>query len=230
MAKFEHSLSGRILFAPDGQSVFALEHLAFAQPNKPTEFAIYRFDLKAKKKEKLDLPADHQLADITPDGKALLTTVFTRPDGKLHATPHRVPLDTLKPEPLTKQSLRAIQFSPDGKRFVAIKYLDPNDGWKQGLTIVDMKDGKESPVRLEDDTFTIWHAAWAPDGKKLVVHRIVKLGEEKADNLPPPVGGKAPNAVIVQWPEVTVRNLDGSEPKRLLETKQETHIFGVDWR
>lgn len=232
VAKFEHSQSGRILFAPDGQSVFALEQLADAQPNKPTEHAIYKFDLKAKKKEKLDLPADHQLADITPDGKALLTTVFTRPDGKMHATPHLVPLDTLKPEPLTKQSVRAIQFSPDGKRFVGIKYLDPKDGWKQGLTVVDVKDGKESPVKLEDDTFTIWHAAWAPDGKKLVVHRVVKLGEEKAKD-PPPVpvgGGKVPDTVIVQWSEVAVRNLDGSEPKRMLETKRETHIFGIDWR
>lgn len=232
VARFEHNLSGRILFAPDGQSVFALEQLASAQRNKPTEFVIYRFDLKAKTKVKLDLPADHQLADISPDGKALLTTTFDKPDGKFWATPHRVPLDTLKPEPLTKTSIRAIQFSPDGKRFVGIKYLDPNDGWKQGLTVVDVKDGKDSPVKLEDDTFLIRQAAWSADGKKLVVHRIVKLGEEKATGPQPiPVGGgKVPDTILVQLSEVAVRNLDGSEPKRVLETKRETHIFGVDWQ
>jgi RNA polymerase sigma factor (sigma-70 family) len=233
IARFEHNLSGRILFAPDGQSVYALEHSDYSQQNKPSpEFTIHRFDLKAKKKEKLNLPADHQLADITPDGKALLTTVFTRPDGKLHATPYRVPLDTLKPEPLSKSSIRAERFSPDGKRFVGFKYLDPNDGWKQGLTVVDVKDGKDSPVKLEDDTFRIINAAWSADGKKLVVHRIVKLGEEKATGPQPiPVGGgKVPDTILVQLSEVAVRNLDGSEPKRVLETKRETHIFGIDWR
>ena len=232
VAEFEHSLSGRIVFAPDGQSLFALEQLASAQPNKPTEFVIYKFDLKAKTKEKLDLPGNHQLSDISPDGKALLTTTFAPPGEKYQATPHRVPLDTLKPEPLTKTSIRAIQFSPDGKRFVGIKYLDPNNAWKQGLTVVDVKDGKDAEVKLGDDTFTIWRAAWSPDGKKLIVHRVVKLGEEKAKGPQPiPVGGgKLPDTVIIQQPEVAVRNLDGSDPKPLLELKLETHVFGLDWR
>jgi WD40 repeat protein len=233
VAKFDHKLSNRILFAPDGQSLYATEQSDYYSDRvKEVTHTTYRFDMKTKKKEKFDLPAGHQLADVSPDGKALLTNTFTTSaGGSFLATPHRLPLDTLKPEPLSKASIRAIQFSPDGRRFLGSKYTDPNNSTKQELAVVDVKDGTATAVKLEEDTEFVWHAAWSPDGKRLVVNRVVKLGEEKADGLlPPPVGGKAPDTVVVRKREVAIRNLDGSDPKPLLETKRETHIFGIDWR
>ena len=216
IAKFEHKHANRILFTPDGQILYTMEQSEpYSQQAKEVTFAVYRIDLKTKKKVKLNLLAEHHLADISPDGKTLLTTMFAATDGKFQAIPHRVPLDTLKPEPLTKISIRSIQFSPDGRRFIGSKYVEPMNPGRQELAVVDLKDGKDAAVKLDGETLMVWGAAWAPDGKRLVVNRTVILGNEKAKGpLPIPVGGgKQPDEVLIQKIEVTIRNLDGSDPR-----------------
>ncbi len=229
--------SGGIVFAPDGQSLYVNESPE-PGPGKLEPVTVSRFDLKTLKKEKVAVPAMHSVADISADGKTLLTNHFSSDKGNLQVIPHRVPLDTLKAEPLSKSSIRAFQFSPDGSRVLAAKIPDGKNPWKQELVILNLKDGKETPVTLDGEAQTLWGAAWSRDGKKLLVNRLVATGEAVPQLVPqpiPPGGGAAPPPVMLQVrpnkPELTIRNLDGSEPKPLLaELKANSNVFGLDWK
>jgi RNA polymerase sigma factor (sigma-70 family) len=232
LLKVEKVRSGGSVFAPDGNSLY-MNDLSEPDPAKGfRESTLYRLDLKTGKKEKLDLPADHHVTDVSPDGKTLLTVSFKpRVKGEFHTATHLVPLATLKPELVSKACVGCNRFSPDGNRVIGRKTIDPKNAWKMELVVLDVNDGKESAVKLEDDTEIVWNAAWSPDARKLLVHRQVLLAGEKA-SVPAPAG--APPGALVEGPrtrhEVAIRNPNGSAPKPLVETKRETHIFGIDWR
>lgn len=232
LLKVEDIRGGGLVFAPDGKTAY-LNELAPSDPKKPVrENTISRFDLKTQKKEKLDLPPDHRVTDVSPDGKTLLT-VSNAPKvpGEPYSTTYLVPLDTLKPKEVSKASVGCNRFSPDGLQAIGRKSPNPKEVWKMEVAIVEMKDGKESAAKLEDDTEIIWNTAWAPDGKRILVQRNVLLPGEKQ---PPPPPKAAPPGAVVESPktkpEVAIRNLDGSDPKPVAEFPKDTHIFGIDWR
>jgi len=235
LVKLEDVPSGGCVFAPDGNSLYVNE-LAEPDPAKVgRENTVYRIDLNTLKKVKIDLPADKMVMDLSPDGKTLLTNSSTPVvKGEYHVAPYLVPLATLKPELLSKACVGCTKFSPDGKKVLGCKFLDPKDTSKQELVILDVATGKETAVKLGEDTLFIWNAAWSPDGTKLVVQRDVITGGAKpprpAAPVPVPVGGGAIQQLPEYKPEVTVRNLDGSNPKPLLELKGQVHIFGLDWK
>ncbi len=234
LVKLEGIHSGGCVFAPDGNSLYVNE-LAEPDPAKEgRENAVHRFDLKTLKKAKIDLPADQMVMDLSPDGKTLLTNSSTPVvKGEYHVAPYLVPLATLKPELLSKACVGGTKFSPDGKKVLGHKFLDPKDTSKQELVILDVATGKETVVKLGEDTLFIRNAAWSPDGMKLVVQRDVITGAARPPGPAAPVpvgGGGAIRQLPEHKPEVTVRKLDGSDPKPLLELKGQVHIFGLDWK
>lgn len=225
LVKLEKIRSVGYVFAPDAYSLYLNERPEPDPTNETQEATVYRLDLKTMKKEKIDVPPGHYLMDISPDGKTFLT-VSDKPKvkGEYNAASYLVPLAALdKPRLLSEACVGCSKFSPDGTRVLGRKFLDPS---KQELVILDVKDGKESVVKLGEDTYLIWNAGWSPDGKKLVVHRDVLLPGAK-----PPMPAGPPGLIIApaHKPEVAIRELDGSSP-RVLETKGQAHIFGIDWR
>jgi dipeptidyl aminopeptidase/acylaminoacyl peptidase len=224
--------SGGIVFAPDGNSVY------FNTAPEPTanpveQVTVYRFDLKTQKKEEVKVPAGHTLVDISPDGKTLLTNDYAKKNEAYNSTPYLVPLDTLKATPLSTACVRALRFSPDGTRVTGLKTPDPKLVWNRELIVLNVKDGKEAVVKLEK-THILWDTAWSPDGKKLLVNRLVLTGEAPPPQpvAPPPVapGGGAVVQSPPTKPELTLCNPDGTEPKVLLDLKDNANIFGVAWR
>jgi len=228
LARLEKIRAVGCVFAPDGESLYLNEQ---PEPDPTKEMrgnTVYRLDLRTMKKEKVDVPTGHRLMDISPDGKTLLTNDMSKVKGENHTAPYLVPLTALdKPRLLSEACVWGTRFSPDGTRVLGRKFLDPKDMSKQALVILDVKDGKESVVKLGEDTSKIWNAGWSPDGKRLVVQRDVLL-----PGAPPPLpvpGGGGLMTAPARTPDVAICELDGSDP-RALETKGQAHIFGLDWR
>lgn len=230
LLKLEGVLGGGCVFAPDGKTVFLNE---LAEPDEKKvgrDNTVYKLDLTTQKKEKLTLPADHHVIDLSPDGKTLLTVSHAeKVKGEYGVATHLVPLDTLKPKLVTEANIGCNRFSPDGTRLLGQKYTGGGITLKQELVTVDVKTGKDTPVKLEDDTYMIWNTAWSADGTKVLVKRDVLMPGAKP---PMPVGNPGGGVFTVpdNRPELAVRNLDGTDPKPLLELKKGVHVFGIDWR
>lgn len=231
LLKVEDIPGGGCVFAPDGKTAY-LNELAPSDPKKPIrENTISKFDLKTQKKEKLNLPPDHRVTDVSPDGKTLLTVSNApKAPGGHYNTAYLVPLDTLKPKVIGEAEVACNRFSPDGLQAIGRKSPDPKLPWKMEVAIVEVKDGKESAVKLEEDTEIIWNTAWSPDGKRILVQRNVLLPGAKPAAPPAPGPGGGLQEAPPTKPEVAIRKPDGSDPKPVVEFKQGTNVFGIDWR
>jgi hypothetical protein len=127
-----------------------------------------------------------------------------------------------------------LRLSPDGKRLLGLKKQDEHDPWKRAIMIIDIADGSETVVKLEEDTEMVWQMAWSPDGKKLIVRREVLLPGEKLPPPPAAAAAAAPPVAISERPktkpEVAIRDLDGSNPKMTEEFVVKLGLLGLDWK
>lgn len=235
LLKLADVAESHVVFTPDGASMYLTE-MTEPDPKQPARQMTHaKLDLATQKKTDLKLPPDHFLMDVSPDGKTLLTvSSTTKVPGEYRNTSYLVPLDTLEPKAIGEANVGCTRFSPDGRQAIGRKVLDPKDPGKTAVVVVDVKTGKEAEVKLEDDTYMVWNTSWAPDGKRVLVQRDVLLPGAKPSkpdpNAPKPVGGGQVWTVPDNKPEVAIRDLDGSNPKPVLELKKGVHIFGVDWR
>ncbi|MCU0704054.1 MAG: sigma-70 family RNA polymerase sigma factor, partial [Fimbriiglobus sp.] len=217
------------LWGADGKTLYVNE-LVEPKGGKNGEEAFTRkvtkYDVATGKGTPVELPVGHHVADVSRDGKTLLVShVAVDEKGGVHLEPYLADADTLKLKRVTQQSVRLDRLSPDGTKAVGVKLTDSKDPSAQGLVVVDLKDGSEAAVRfIDDDTVHPPMAAWSPDGAKLLVYRRVVDGVK---NEKPKVDGN-----VAYLPknkqEVTIRELDGSKPRAVLEA----YTFGpwFDWR
>jgi RNA polymerase sigma factor (sigma-70 family) len=186
------------------------------QPDKQAPLVNWVYDLAARKKTPLAVPAGHEIIDLSPDGNLL-----TRTDGAGGAMPfraHLVPLDTLRPRPLTDKPLYALRFSPDGK-WVFGNRLEvrnrPEFEVKVRLVAVSVADGAERVVALPEEVMWVRDLCGSPDGKRIVYH-----WEEE-----PPKGAPRPGLS-----RVNVADADGSNATTIIRWDHRRPVNGLDWR
>ena len=139
----------------------------------PLGWAVTRYDVAIGKGAAVGLPADHAVADASPDGKTLLVRSVARNaySGDVSSA-HLADAATLKLRPL-KAGVRPYRFSPDGLRVVGAREAETVDGTSRRV-VLDVKTGAEAPVRLGGRVFGAPpRAAWSPDGARLLVARTV---------------------------------------------------------
>lgn len=175
-----------------------------------------------RRKARLKLPPEHQVVDVSADGKTLLTKTSE------HESPKQmvfvVPVATLKPEPLSDTPLvlaYSPRFSPDGKRVLWAKVVEGQltNPEVSGVFITDVATKKDTRVKLPDGVGGS-QFCWSPDGK-----RIAMSGERSVSNM------KGADTIS----EVTVCDADGSNAKVIVtrgpsKQNSDERIRGLDWR
>jgi RNA polymerase sigma factor (sigma-70 family) len=190
-------------------------HFVWKKAEKGTEregiHTVLKFDLATGKSTPVDLPEGHQVNDVSADGNTLLVNrhVNNGKDG-WHVESYTADAGTLKLKRVTQASVALYHLSPDGTKAVGMKFLSPKFGSETELVVFDLKEGTETAVKMgDDDTVNLRMAVWSADGKKLLIERTVVDGVK---NEKPKVVGNV-GYLPKNKPEVTIRELDGSNPK-----------------
>lgn len=179
------------------------------QKGEVVPFRTWAYDTARGESTVLDLPPEHAVADVSPNGKTLLTT--TTEFGTEAQEIHTVPLDTMKPEKLfgPRVEWTPPRYSPDGKRVVLIDTSGPNGKTATRVVIVDVSTRTETPVNLPTGSERRYQeVCWSPDGRRLAV----KWFEVRPPDYPY---------------HVTICDTDGSNA---IELAKRPTLSGLDWR
>src|SRR5262249_23994591 len=125
-------------------------------------------DVKGREKTALKLPDSDLLADWSPDGRWLVTTLIDQ-----DATPPRAQIYLVKPDgsgarALTRPDTLALvgRLSPDGRKLLFMSGEKKGDRWSRSLYVADLAGGK--PVRVSQElNADIQGYCWSPDGKRV---------------------------------------------------------------
>jgi predicted DNA-binding protein (UPF0251 family) len=214
-----------VVWSADGTKLYGsqVDPEKAAEDIKPPPLVSWVYDLGAKKKTPLALPTGHGIMDLSPDGKVLLTVVHDPFDPPSTRT-YLVPLDTLKPRPLTETAFKGMRFSPDGKSVLG------NRSDKAGgkpvlvpLAVVSVADGTERQLPVPDGAVWVYHACWAPDGKRVAYHWYEEVSPPAAQL---PVKGNPPKRFASR---VSVADADGRNPKTIVR-REDQEVTGLDWK
>lgn len=126
---FEKMASGaKAVWSTDGQKLYVSEldgeaatPLIIAKSKQPLPYRNWVVDLSNGKKERLEMPVEHAIFDISPDGKTLLTGLEPNMLSFDDFNNHRaglIPLDSLKPVWVSDKGFMNPRWSPDGKHIV----------------------------------------------------------------------------------------------------------------
>lgn len=182
------------------------------------------YDFATKTKAPLAVPAGHEVRDVSPDGKSLLTVV-TDAGEMWPQRSYLVPLDTLKPRPLADQPFDGLRLSPDGKRVLG------NRSGKKGaappplpLAVVSVADGAVRPVPLVEGATWAFHACWSPDGRRVAYHWHEEV--PSPPDTPDEAGGPGKRYAS----RVTVSDVDGRNARTIVRREHDQRIMGLDWK
>jgi RNA polymerase sigma factor (sigma-70 family) len=201
-------------------------------------------DVATRTATPVDIPEEHQVCDVTRDGKTVLTRRTLRyPYPEVEsATSYLVPLATMKPKMIgpDEEGFDHARFSPDGKQVAGVRAWWHTKSKEKGLFVYDVATDRLAPVTLPKDIPQDRHVegvAWAPDGKRLAVLW--------SDALPRPdvaVGGGAPGAppgvagqAGAPWQpthRITTLDPNGTNAKLVREFKARAFdylVYGLDW-
>jgi RNA polymerase sigma factor (sigma-70 family) len=231
---FQNVLCPRLAWAPDGRSLY-LSRIAdgtdVSNANVSGKVLLrntVRYDLATKTETEVRLPDGHEVQDVSPDGKTLLTGVTVWNDGRTTYSSYLVPLDTLQPKRLgdADDPFMSARFSPDGARIVSIQKSFAT-GKEAGLYVAEVADGKF--VKLPKEVGVpkeCWDATWAPDGKRLAVLWVKTLRPPTE----PPRRGPVPDlGPEVEW-RVTVVDMSGAKPKAVREFPlSDQNVRAIEW-
>jgi hypothetical protein len=184
-------LSGSGLLSPDGKT--------FGRANrkpvegKPIAFENTVVDIATGQETALNLPDNHQLFAIAPDGKWALTLEYNLqpPDGTPPYRLYQFPVQGGKPRLLSGplSTVFSGRISPDGKRVLAFARDSANKG-KSALTVsaymIDVATAM--PVRIAGDDRQLWSCGvWSPDGRRIAYawRAIAEKEPVYADGVPP---------------------------------------------
>jgi hypothetical protein len=215
-----------VAWSPDGAKLYGsqVDPEKVAGPRedgKPPPLVSWTYDLGAKKKTPLALPTGHGVMDISPDGKTLLTVVHDPFDPPATRT-YLVPLDTLKPRPLTGTAFKGMRFSPDGKSVLGNR--SDKEGGKSvlvPLAVVSVADGSERLVPVPEGVGWAHHACWSPDGKRVAFHWLEEVTPAQA-----PAKGNPPKRLASR---VTVADADGRNARTIVR-RNDPEVAGLDWK
>jgi dipeptidyl aminopeptidase/acylaminoacyl peptidase len=194
------------------------------QKGKSIPMVSWVCDLATKARMSLAVPPGHAIADVSPDGKTLLTVVADSED--MRPASYLVPLDTLKPRPLTDRPFRGMRFSPDGRWVLGTRPgKDGDDPPPLALGVVAVADGAERRFLLPDGASWVRSACWSPDGR-----RVAYLWDETFPPAPgaPARPGQAPADRFAG--RLTVADADGRNAKTIVRREAGVDITGLDWR
>lgn len=189
----------------------------------PYPLICWTLDVKTRVQTPLAIPTGHQIMDLSPDGKTLLTSRPADFENQGLVETYLVPLATLKPKRLKEKSFYGLRFSPDGTRVVGARIEERKDApakWR--AVIVSVADGSEKVIRMGDEVDGVHFACWSPDGKRLALvwHEVIP----QPPGIPVPVGG-------VQWASrVTICDSDGANAKVIVRREWDRPITGLDWK
>ncbi|VTR97047.1 sigma-70 family rna polymerase sigma factor : RNA polymerase sigma factor, sigma-70 family OS=Singulisphaera acidiphila (strain ATCC BAA-1392 / DSM 18658 / VKM B-2454 / MOB10) GN=Sinac_6419 PE=4 SV=1: Sigma70_r2: Sigma70_r4_2 [Gemmata massiliana] len=213
---------------PDGTKLF-VSHLPSDKandsidPDKVAPVRTWMFDLKTGKKTPLEVPEGHNVVDVSPDGKRLLT-VTTTLKGIYPGQTYLVPIGAPKARLLTEARFSGLRFSPDGKSVLGLRIeLKDRNPPELTLAVLAVADGSEQVVELPKNATGVYHACWSPDGRRVAFHWLEEVPLDP--NAPPPVGDARGYAG-----RVTIADRDGSNPKTILISDGKRTISGLDWK
>lgn len=221
--------SPHLVWSRDGVKLYGsqIEPAKLKDPienDKPPAFVSWVYDPATKTKTPLALPAGQAIQDISPDGKTLLTVTWVGRDIWAGQT-HLVPLDTLKPRPLTEKSFKAMRFSPDGKWVLGLRLRPKDVDPAPGLFVVSVADGSERQVKLPAEVAGVYHACWSPDGKRIAYQWNEEIPQPPGTPVP---AGDGPHKWYAS--RVTVADADGGNAKLVIRREYSESITGLDWR
>lgn len=190
------------------------------EPGSPLPFLSWVYDFPTKNKTILKLPPGHAIQDVSPNGKELLTIVANGKDKQPSGT-FLVPIDTLKPRLLTKNSFKGMRISPDGKWVIGCRYLPQGDkGIRSILLMVSVMDGSLREIPNLPENFDIQDACWSPDGSRFAYlwREVVQPNKEEKT-----MGTKFLS-------HVTVMDSEGKTTKTIISSQDQTEPRGLDWK
>jgi RNA polymerase sigma factor (sigma-70 family) len=187
-----------------------------------------RYDAATKKENEVELPNGHEVQDVSPDGKTLLTRikVWNGGFGKTAYSSFLVPLDTLKAKRLGDEGdgFEIARLSPDGTRVVGTR-TTLSRSLEPGVFLADVKTGKAEKVPLAkevEDGLVNGCVAWAPDGKRLAV-----LWEGAAGGALG--GGGGGGGAPVPGKGLMVMDADGKNEKMIRTFATNESVLHIDW-
>ena len=221
--------SATVIWSRDGTKLYgsSLDKGKEADPipkDGPDPKTCWTFDLKTRKRAPLAIPPGHEIVDLSPDGKTLLTKCLIRhndTEKRNVMAAFLVPLDTLKPKQLAQTPFLGMRFSPDGTRVLGCaRDLKQVESVKWKPAVCSTADGSLQFVRIGEEVVDFFYACWSPDGK-----RIAMVWKEK---VPTPKGVNAGR----QWHamRVTVCDPGGGNADVIARRKFTQTISGVDWK
>jgi RNA polymerase sigma factor (sigma-70 family) len=231
---FKGVLDPYIAWAPDGKAVYVssipddadVSQAGMAGKTMPRKTV--RYDATAKKEKAIELPHGHEVHDVSPDGKTLLTRikVWNGGFGKTGYSSFLVPLDTLKSQAVGEadDGFEIARFSPDGTRVVGIRG-GLSKSKEPGVYLADVGTGKVEPVPLAKEVAAGLDngcVAWAPDGKRLAV-----MWEGPAKGGPRGGGGGPGGGGSVK--RIMVVGADGKDEKVIREFGANDSVLHIEW-
>jgi RNA polymerase sigma factor (sigma-70 family) len=208
-----------VVWSPDGAKLYGSQvdpekKNEAREEDKLTPMVSWVYDLKTKKQNPLPVPTGHEIVDISPDGKQLLTRTYDHKDRYWTRT-YLVPLATLKPRSLTEKRFMGLRFSPDGKTVIG-NLVGSKGGAPWAVARVSVKDGSEQVFKLPEGVKGIYHACWSPDGKRIAYH-----WQEDIPVLTGPTTWRVSR--------VNVADVDGGNTTTVIR-RDDAMIHGLDWR
>lgn len=220
----DHRLN-RMVWGADAATLY-VERIVWTRPSWAQAAELVRYDLAGGKETTVELPELHRLADVSADGKSLLVYLDPRRrDGRWQTAAFLADATTLELRRLPPAATLVRRLSPDGTKALGLRLVDPRDLTQVVLVVVDLASGRETEVKLGDDTLDWPHAVWSPDGKRLAAFRRVQLAGAE-----PPLGTIRTDASPsdpTSRNELLVRDPDGSNPTPL---PTPDGVFWFDWR
>jgi Tol biopolymer transport system component len=225
----EDAFNRSVAWSADGMSVYysRIDPTKFAAPPQrgdPLRFETWVHDLATDTRKRVDLPAEHAVLEVSPDGKTLLTrTIKFEQDEQVM---HLVPTDTRKPERLGEAVavVYSPRFSPDGKHILYSRITDtPAERMKPAVCVIDVATKKETPVPLPKgaEAGGVYHLCWSPDGRRIALH-----WHEAVPPKPGVRGVKGSDSAS----RVTVMDADGGNATVVVKRDPSDDVTGLDWR
>jgi Tol biopolymer transport system component len=229
----------RTAWSADGKGVYIsqIDPAKMRQSDVNGNAVLYQtslFDIDTGISKAINLPSEHAILDVSPDGSTAITVSHVNGPGTRSL--HLIPFATMKPETIcekTQSALLCPRFSPDGKKILGIgSFTNPQPGQSKDLYVYEISSKTESRIELSKDIAKaeriIRYSAWSPDGKRIATAWV--------EEIPKPAKPRSylyssTFAVPGKWfaDRITICDLDGSNTSTVYRADDNDQIGGIHW-